>query len=94
MPIWGKGLFKCDSVKDIWHRNDPGLPGQALDAITSVLVREVEREIPCREEKAKWRQSKERFEDTDWLWWLGAMSVNQGMLAATRAGKGNKWILL
>ena len=61
-----------------------GLSGWVLNAITSILLREMQREIQSKhtEDKVLWRSTNERFEDDglgDWT----EVSTSQEMLGAT-----------
>lgn len=64
----------------------PGLSGQVLKAITSVLIIERQRKATHTEEKARSQQKDLKIAISD-------AATTQGMLTASRAGRGNERIL-
>lgn len=64
----------------------PGLSGRVLKAITSVPIIERQRKATHTEEKARSQQKDLKIAISD-------AATTQGMLAATRAGRGKVQIL-
>lgn len=64
----------------------PGLSGRVLKAITSVPIIERQRKATHTEEKARSQQKDLKIATSD-------AATTQGMLAATRAGRGKEQIL-
>lgn len=64
----------------------PGLSGRVLKAITSVPIIERQRKATHTEEKARSQQKDLKIAISD-------AATTQGMLAATRAGRGKEQIL-
>lgn len=76
-PYWKKGLCRCNHMKDLEMRSSR-IRHRALNPMPRVLMKERQRVIWDREEKAVWRQ-KQRLDDA---------AASRGWPGAARAGRG------